>query len=154
MTPFGYRIVDGKAVIDAEQDERLKQMLSLYLDGLSIQAASEEAGMTYTVARRALSNETYLGDGFYPPLISREMYEQLQTERKRRQPKKPGVIPDKIGALRVRTHFRFNPVMFSGRPEECNLLQWIYSNIESGDGEQYTKQTDSNTTAAIRNLIG
>jgi hypothetical protein len=43
--PFGYKIVDGRAVIDDEQANKLKIIYSSYLDGKGLVEAAKEAGM-------------------------------------------------------------------------------------------------------------
>ena len=45
-TPFGYRIENGKAVIDIEAAEQIKILFESYLSGDSLATAAKKAGMT------------------------------------------------------------------------------------------------------------
>ena len=70
-TPFGYRIEDGKAVIEETSAAKLKVLYANYLSGMALVTAAKEAGIdTYhgTVSKM-LANRRYLGDSFYPPII-------------------------------------------------------------------------------------
>lgn len=46
--PYGYKIVNGKAVADPEQSAQVRQLVRFYLDGLSQNAAAREAGIIYS----------------------------------------------------------------------------------------------------------
>lgn len=44
-TPYGYRIEDGKAVVDDIAAEQVKELFSGYLAGLSLKGAAKKAGI-------------------------------------------------------------------------------------------------------------
>lgn len=44
-TPYGYRIEDGRAVIDEEQAERVRKLYRGYLSGLALMPAAKQAGI-------------------------------------------------------------------------------------------------------------
>ncbi len=44
-TPYGYRIEDGKAVVDEIAAEQVKELFSGYLAGLSLKGATKKAGI-------------------------------------------------------------------------------------------------------------
>ena len=44
-TPYGYRIEDGKAVVDEIAAEQVKELFSGYLAGLSLKGAAKKAGI-------------------------------------------------------------------------------------------------------------
>ncbi len=44
-TPYGYRIEDGKAVVDEKTSEQVKELFSGYLAGLSLKEAAKKAGI-------------------------------------------------------------------------------------------------------------
>ena len=87
--PYGYRIENGKAVIDETAAGRVRRLFENYLSGDSLKKAAENAGITgnHGTIKLMLQNRRYLGDGFYPQIISEEMFnaavEELQscTER-------------------------------------------------------------------------
>jgi hypothetical protein len=85
-TPYGYRIENGLAVIDEEQAAQVKMLCEGYLAGMGLSAAAEAAGLkTYHAsAMRMMLNRHYLGDGFYPAILSADMREKIEAERQRR----------------------------------------------------------------------
>lgn len=104
-TPFGYNIVDGKAIIDETDAAILKKLYQNYLDGKSLETSAKEAGIncSHTSASKLLLNKKYLGDDYYPPLIDKETYDMVVEEKERRaialgrtnriKPKEEIVIP-------------------------------------------------------------
>lgn len=42
-TPYGYRIEDGKAVVDEKTSEQVKELFSGYLAGLSLKEAAKKS---------------------------------------------------------------------------------------------------------------
>lgn len=86
-TPYGYKIVSGKAVIDEEKAEKLRALYDNYLDGMSLIPAAEKAGiegMYHSSVGRLLRNRHYLGDEFYPAIIDQELFDIAEEERKKR----------------------------------------------------------------------
>ena len=85
-TPFGYRIENGKAVIDKEAAEQIKTLFHSYLSGDSLAAAAKKAGITafHAGIGRMLRNTRYLGDEFYPAIIDQNIFEAAEAERIRR----------------------------------------------------------------------
>ena len=72
-TPFGYRIENGKAVIDKEAAEQIKVLFQSYLSGDSLATAAKKAGIKgfHSGIGRILRNKRYLGDEFYPAIIDK-----------------------------------------------------------------------------------
>ena len=70
-TPFGYRIENGRAVVNDKEAEQLRQIISGYLSGLSYINAAKEVGldMGHTSVKNLLQHKRYLGDDFYPAII-------------------------------------------------------------------------------------
>ena len=88
-TPYGYKIRDGAALIDEEKAERVKDLFKEYLSGLSLSTAAKKAGINtyHGTAGNMLRNKKYLGDGFYPAIIDKEVFEQAEIERQERAKK-------------------------------------------------------------------
>ena len=86
-TPYGYRIIDGVAVIHEEEADQIRKMYAGYLGGLSLVASAAEAGITakYTSVRHILQNPHLVGDDFYPAIIDQETYDAFEAERKYRE---------------------------------------------------------------------
>ena len=85
-TPYGYRIEDGKAVVDDIAAEKVRELFSGYLAGLSLKGAAKKAGLDcyHATAGKMLQNKRYLGDEFYPPIIDEETFEKARAEKQRR----------------------------------------------------------------------
>ncbi len=88
-TPYGYRIVKGKAVIDEEAASRVKALYENYFSGMSLVAAAKEAGIhvKHSGAKRIMQNKHYLGDDFYPALIDTDTFQKASDEIARRSEK-------------------------------------------------------------------
>ena len=84
--PYGYRIENGKAVVDETAAGQVRQLFENYLSGDSLKKAAENAGIAGTI-KLMLRNRRYPGDDFYPPIISKEMFnaaaEELQSRAER-----------------------------------------------------------------------
>lgn len=85
-TPFGYRIVNGKAVVDGEKAKQLHALFEAYIAGLALKASAESVGImvTHSSVGRILRNEKYLGTVFYPPIIDKATFEAAESERMKR----------------------------------------------------------------------
>ena len=86
-TPYGYDIVDGKAVVNKEKAEQIRKICENYLSGMSFIAAAQDVGinMSHCGVKRLIQNERYLGDDFYPAILTREMANRIEKERLRRE---------------------------------------------------------------------
>jgi hypothetical protein len=131
--PYGYRIENGKAVIDEEAAGKVKKLYAAYLSGAAFQTAADQAGIKvqHCGAKRILANRHYLGDDFYPPIIDQETFYKAENEKKRRA-EALGRLDrkkEKTAPL-IPTSFHF------GKPEKhfddpALQAQYLYSLIES-----------------------
>lgn len=98
MTLFGYRIVNGEAVVDAVEAEKLRDFFGRFTAGGQIKASAEEAGIMKAPAtcKKMLCNRVYLGTDYYPQIIEAELFESAQERLRKvsRQKKGGKVIPD------------------------------------------------------------
>ena len=71
--PYGYRIENGRAVIDEEQDATVREFFQNYISGMLVPVA-EKVGLKlyHGSAGRMLRNKKYLGDDYYPAIIDKE----------------------------------------------------------------------------------
>ena len=85
-TPYGYKIVNGMAVIDEIEGAAVRKLYEGYLSGLGLQAAADEAGIAvnHCQAKRMMLNKKYLGTDYYPALVSEDIMEQVKAELTRR----------------------------------------------------------------------
>lgn len=131
-TPLGYDIVNGKAVINEEEAERIKTIYAGYLLGLTMKASAKMAGLdiTHSRVKNIMQNKRYLGDEYYPPLIDEETFHAAETERKRRE---------KALGRENRKKERYTPAVFTKfkmlKPEKkykdpVKQAEYIYSRIK------------------------
>lgn len=85
-TPYGYDIVGGMAVINEEQATAIRQTCENYLSGMSMTQAALTAGinMKHSGVKRLMLNPRYLGDDFYPAILTPEIAQAVEAERQRR----------------------------------------------------------------------
>lgn len=109
-TPYGYKIVNGMAVIDEIEGAAVRKLYEGYLSGLGLQAAADEAGIpvNHCQAKRMMLNRKYLGTDYYPALITEDIMEQVKAELTRRAGKLGRVFEPKGQDLPiVPTRFQF-----------------------------------------------
>lgn len=82
-TPYGYDIIDGKAVVNEEAANQVRALFRHYLDGKALTKAAELAGMKlyHGSAGRMLRNKHYLGDDYYPQIIDKETFDKVEDVR-------------------------------------------------------------------------
>ena len=86
---YGYKIVDGRAVVDKPAQKKIQLLFQNYLAGMSLSKAASEAGIhvPHGMVAKMLSNQHYLGDSFYAQLIDNSTFEKAAAERKYRAKK-------------------------------------------------------------------
>ncbi len=131
-TPFGYRIENGKAVIDETAAERVRSLFASYLSGDSLDTASKISGIqsSHGGIGRILQNTRYLGDEYYPALIDSDTFAAVQGERLRRAKMLGRVYESKdVETVIFPTHFRMNESTQS-LEDPFRQAEYIYSLIE------------------------
>ena len=85
-TPYGYRIINGKAVINEQAAEQIKALFQSYLTGDSLATAANKADIKafHAGISRMLQNKRYLGDEYYPAIIDPDTFTAAEAERIRR----------------------------------------------------------------------
>lgn len=81
--PYGYTIIDGKAVVNEEEAENIREFYEGYISGLALTAAAEKIGLmlSHSSVGRMLRNRHYLGDDFYPTIIDKETFDKAEEIR-------------------------------------------------------------------------
>jgi hypothetical protein len=81
--PYGYKIVDGKAMVDEEQAKNIRKLYEGYISGLALRSAAEKVGLklSHASAGKMLRNSHYLGDDFYPAIIDKELFDKAEEMR-------------------------------------------------------------------------
>ena len=132
-TPYGYMIVDGKAVVDPEKAENLKRIIDAYLSGMSFTAAAMTVGITmsHCGVKHLIQNPRYLGDSFYPAILTEDTAQAIEDERIRRE--------QKLGRERSKKEFTAMSASVSFTAEKAEQkyddpvaqAEYAYSLIES-----------------------
>lgn len=131
--PYGYDIVDGKAVINEEAAAQVRALFRHYLDGKALTKAAELAGMKlyHGSAGRMLRNKHYLGDDYYPQIIDKETFDKAE---KLRQEKAAGLgrtkeLKTAEGKIPVKAFiFRSAETKYS---DPFRQAEYVYGLIES-----------------------
>ena len=86
-TPYGYEIIDGRAVINEEQAANIRQICENYLSGMSLMKAAAAVGLAicHSGVKNLMLNKRYLGNGFYPMILTEETVRKVEEERIRRE---------------------------------------------------------------------
>ncbi len=132
-TPFGYRIENGIAAIDETAAGKIRMLYDNYLAGMALKEAARQAGINacHSSVKRLLMMEHYLGDDFYPAIISKEIFDRVQEERvkrtaalgrlDRKSPRKPPEIPMQFSIGAITEHYD-NP---------AKQAEYVYSLLNS-----------------------
>lgn len=80
---YGYKIINGKAVIDEQEAGVIVNIFNGYISGLSMKAAAENAGvfMQHSAVKRILMRDIYIGNDYYPAIISRGTFAKANGRR-------------------------------------------------------------------------
>ena len=81
-TPFGYRIKNGKAIVDVEEAEKIRVLFQAYLAGAALTTAAKEAAIHafHSCIRHILQTTHYIGDDYYPAIIDADTFTAAQKE--------------------------------------------------------------------------
>jgi hypothetical protein len=110
--PYGYRIEDGLAIADESESKALQQAFEFYLKGDSLQVISDKLGINHSHSGmlNLLADKRYLGTDFYPSLINKELFDQVQKEhQKRKQLHSRPLLP--VKPIKVCADFEMEPIM-------------------------------------------
>jgi len=131
--PFGYTIQNGRAVVNKEEGVKIEKLFEAYLSGLSLTEAAKNAGIKrcHTSIAKMLADKRYVENKFYPPIISRDTFEEVQLERRRRA-EVLGRIFDHKGNGQKYLNFRF----YASMPDKIyddpfQQAEYAYSLIRS-----------------------
>jgi hypothetical protein len=132
-TFFGYKIVDGRAVIHEKDAGKVRLLYKGYLSGLSYIDAAKAVGLDLHASsvKMLMRNARYTGDDFYPEIIDRTTFDAAERERLRRcsvlgkkewqsKEQAPGTAPQ---------HFSFRQGLKQFR-DPFRQAEYIYSLIE------------------------
>ncbi len=86
---YGYKIIDGTAIVDEQEAEVVINIFNGYISGMSLREAAVTAGkpMVHSMVKRIIRNFCYIGDDFYPAILSRQTFSKANAELIRRAEK-------------------------------------------------------------------
>jgi len=131
-TPFGYRIENGKAVIDGAAAEKIRKLFRYYIFGLSLTETAKKAELyaRHGTAGRMLKNQHYLGDDYYPAIIDEETFKWAEEERFKRA-KSLGRIFNKEDVKEVNIPIKFKIIRVTQKYiNPFKQAEYAYSLIE------------------------
>lgn len=131
--PYGYKIQDGKAVIDQLEASKLKELFNAYLTGLSLKDAAGQAGINlyHATIAKMLTNKRYLGDEYYPQIIDNDTFQRAEAERVRRA-EMLGRIREPSPKKENIKRYRFSmPTPDALYDDPFEQAEFVYSLIES-----------------------
>ena len=142
-TTYGYRIENGRAVIDDEKAAQVRMIYTEYLSGTALCTAAMKAGLslTHSSVKHLLTNRRYLGDGFYPAIIDEDTYrrvaEMLKTRAQQRG-RNIGVHKD-YRKPAVPTTFRMEPAeeRFTDPFEQAAYRYSMIKEVKDGAGQEH-----------------
>lgn len=132
-TFFGYKIVDGRAVIHEKDAGKVRLLYKGYLSGLSYIDAAKAVGLDLHASsvKMLMRNARYTGDDFYPEIIDRTTFDAAESERLRRCSvlgKKEGQSKEQAPGTAPQ-HFSFRQCLKQFR-DPFRQAEYIYSLIE------------------------
>ena len=126
---YGYKIINGKATVDEQEAAIIIKIFNGYLSGMSLRDAAVNAGkaMVHSTVKRIICNFCYVGDDFYPAIISRQTISRAIAELIRRSEKL-------VGKKRLRTPPVFTQFKITAPEKHYDdpavQAEYIYSLIE------------------------
>lgn len=139
--PFGYKIVEGKAVIDQEEVVILWTFFTKFLEGKSMAEAARAAKFpgSSAVLSAYIHKPEYVGTDFYPAIISEEYQKKLIDEYETRKGKCYLPKERPVKGVRLYKEFRFAKKEFphAGDPADC--VEAYYRGIEPKTEQKDTR---------------
>lgn len=132
-TPYGYDIVGGVAIVNEEQAAVIRQICENYISGMSMTQAALTAGihMKHSGVKRLMLNPRYLGDEFYPAILTVETHRAVEAERQRRDALYKGTRYTKE-EVQISIPVSFTMCKFSQKYKDpVKQAEYAYSLIES-----------------------
>lgn len=130
---YGYMMINGKVAINEEQAEKVRIFFEFYISGQSLKVASENAELNifHGSAGKMLRNKHYLGDDYYPAIITQKIFDKAEEIRMARANALGRIKEHKqVQKLKVPVQFYLKPVTMK-YSDPFEQAEYIYSLIES-----------------------
>ena len=102
--PLGYRMAEGKIVIDPETAEIINRIFQEYSEGASLYQlarklteqgalnANHKPVWNHGTVGKILENRKYLGDEVYPAILEQKLFDKVQEHRKEKSRDRKSVV--------------------------------------------------------------
>ena len=131
IIPYGYRIENGLAVADENESKALQQAFEFYINGDSLETIANKLGINryHSGILNLLVDKRYLGTDFYPTLINKELFDQVQMAHQNRmhQHKRPRLS---VKLAKVYTDFEMEPIV-QHLDDPYAQAQYVYTLIKT-----------------------
>ncbi len=129
--PYGYRIENGQAVIDETEAQVVQQVFQMYLSGKSLRSISREIGINrqHCGISKLLEDQKYLGTSFYPAIIEKALFEEVQKARQKSR-ERYAKSPQASDEAKVSTSFKMAPVT-QQMQDPFEQAQYVFSLIKA-----------------------
>lgn len=132
--PYGYKVINGMAVIDQVEGKNVRDAFQMYAAGSSLAGIIRdlEIHRYHAGIDNILKDRKYLGTEFYPPLIDQKLFDQVQEARQKRKEAYAKPQRKRKDAI-VQTQFTLKPVN-KHLKDPFAQAQYVYHQIkEKGD---------------------
>jgi hypothetical protein len=127
--PYGYRIEDGRVIINEEEAQKVHAVFDEYAAGCSMADIRRKLMIEqfHTGISNILKDKRYQGTDFYPEIIDKKLFDMVQKVRveRRRQHSRP-THPRK--AVKVQVEFTMQPIE-QNLTDPFAQAQYIYHQI-------------------------
>ena len=131
MTPYGYKIVSGKAVIIPKEVEKLHLYFDYYMSGDTMAEAARKAKLPFssTTLPYLMKKKEYVGTEYYPAIITADYQAALIAEWERRKDSAPKKKPIPKKGVKIYTNFRLSPVTVVPNDDPADSIAQLYQKI-------------------------
>jgi len=86
---YGYKIENGTIVVVEDEAAIIRSIFKNYLSGMSMQKAADATGVDFphSTVKKIIRQKRYIGNGFYPAIIEKDVFARANGELLRRASK-------------------------------------------------------------------
>lgn len=79
---LGYKIIDGEIVKNAEEAVKVLNIFIGYREGKALRVLAKEYGYktSHSSIRRILQNKKYIGDEYYPKIVDKLLFDEVNNK--------------------------------------------------------------------------
>lgn len=106
---YGYKMVNGKIIIDETEASQIRDAFNLYLNGTTLNQLGHVSGINrnHTAMNNLLQDARYKGNEIYPRIVDDELFE-LVAEKRNKEKAKHAWIPKRKPLPKASMQFTLN----------------------------------------------